>query len=1036
MKDFCGSFDDRCTVTVHVVQSSADLYPKELSGQKLPTHFIVERTAFKTGRSELKIKDTSGKILSKKKEDLDDIKQHMNLQVDNPAVVLHQSHAKEFLKNAEPKEFYSLFMKATRMDVLEEKFRDARRVEEDLRKVQDDQTESYETWKEKKFKPAEQAWTELENVREIEIKMRGVKYERCSRFVLDQQAKIEKFEHDGENAKDDKQKKETKLAQLEASIVSEKDGIRDLEDEVKSHQPRQKRIMEECNQVEAEVREAQKAVSKKENEKKKALRDIAHLKNEIEGVKQRARSQLAEAAALKKKKQPGRPVSQKQELESKLEEVQNKLDEALADKHRLDDEDRKFGRELDDSRQRFKVMDEEVRKHQQNLDRLSNVDKGNPLARFGKDVPAIANAFKAAEKSFPKGKAPIGPVGAFIKMKDPKWGLALVDATLRGRGHQTWLIHSEKDSDTCRKILKDKKIYDNDANFRAVNTDDFEVRVGSAPEPTILDVIEIDHADPDVKRYIRNYLVDAFALNELRLAETFEAAKRVVERPIETVKLSNGVKHELRRVCYNLNNEKTAIERKQSTNKTGSVRSDGVFFNSNPYSVDVSGEKNRVTQQLSAAQEARAALRTQVDAVHASKDSSAKAVMAVMKEIKAMEKQRKDLEHKIQLDEETQAQWRDADGPEEDLAIAALEDLTSFNQEEEEFKREIESRKNDVEGISNLLQQLVEEVRGAEERKKEAEERKRQIQNEVKEVESRLKRTFEDVSEKNDKIEACKKLVEKSQQKADKALQDKEAAEQHLKQIEAAIPASYEWKGPVKTDRTADQIDKEIEHLEKQKQKGLKNRNFDQVQAEFHAAKRQDKEFQRRFDELNQMIESIKRLKKGTRTAMRKNKDWNKNSTRFTFNRNLNQKGFNGTVIFDDKKREMDPVVRTQNVGDQDQEVDIEGDSGRVPVKQLSGGERSYSTLCLLLALKEATQSPFLALDEVDVFMDERNRRVALELLTKVLTQHNDAQTIIISPLSLATIDSGPKVNIKIMHPIDRTQQRLPFSAADQGQGQ
>ena len=115
--------------------------------------------------------------------------------------------------------------------------------------------------------------------------------------------------------------------------------------------------------------------------------------------------------------------------------------------------------------------------------------------------------------------------------------------------------------------------------------------------------------------------------------------------------------------------------------------------------------------------------------------------MAVMKEIKAMEKQRKDLEHKIQLDEETQAQWRDADGPEEDLAIAALEDLTSFNQEEEEFKREIESRKNDVEGISNLLEQLVEEVRGAEERKKEAEERKRQIQNEVKEVESRLKRT-------------------------------------------------------------------------------------------------------------------------------------------------------------------------------------------------------------------------------------------------------------------------------------------------------
>jgi len=55
-----------------------------------------------------------------------------------------------------------------------------------------------------------------------------------------------------------------------------------------------------------------------------------------------------------------------------------------------------------------------------------------------------------------------------------------------------------------------------------------------------------------------------------------------------------------------------------------------------------------------------------------------------------------------------------------------------------------------------------------------------------------------------------------------------------------------------------------------------------------------------------------------------------------------------------------------------------------VPVKQLSGGERSFSSLCLVLALKEATQTPFLALDEVDVFMDERNRRVALSVLTQV----------------------------------------------------
>ena len=41
-------------------------------------------------------------------------------------------------------------------------------------------------------------------------------------------------------------------------------------------------------------------------------------------------------------------------------------------------------------------------------------------------------------------------------------------------------------------------------------------------------------------------------------------------------------------------------------------------------------------------------------------------------------------------------------------------------------------------------------------------------------------------------------------------------------------------------------------------------------------------------------------------------------------------------------------------------------------------------SLCLVLALKETARSPFLALDEFDVFMDERNRQLSLQILTKV----------------------------------------------------
>lgn len=99
-------------------------------------------------------------------------------------------------------------------------------------------------------------------------------------------------------------------------------------------------------------------------------------------------------------------------------------------------------------------------------------------------------------------------------------------------------------------------------------------------------------------------------------------------------------------------------------------------------------------------------------------------------------------------------------------------------------------------------------------------------------------------------------------------------------------------------------------------------------------------------------------------------------------------------------------------------DVSIEPDITRISekgrqTKTLSGGEKSYSTICLLLALWEAMGSPIRCLDEFDVFMDQINRNVVVDMIIEGARRSGNRQFILISPQSMGgDISKQPDVKL------------------------
>lgn len=139
---------------------------------------------------------------------------------------------------------------------------------------------------------------------------------------------------------------------------------------------------------------------------------------------------------------------------------------------------------------------------------------------------------------------------------------------------------------------------------------------------------------------------------------------------------------------------------------------------------------------------------------------------------------------------------------------------------------------------------------------------------------------------------------------------------------------------------------------------------------------------------------------------------------RIMFGYLLEERSFRGTVNMDHENKKLDIAVEP--------DVTKRSNAGR-QTQTLSGGEKSFSTICLLLAIWEAMGSPIRCLDEFDVFMDSVNRSTSMSMMIQAARRSVGRQFILITPQSMANVQMGPDVSVHRMSDPERGQTTLPF---------
>ncbi|XP_059666932.1 structural maintenance of chromosomes protein 6B [Cornus florida] len=970
LKDFIKTGCSSAAVYVEIKNQGEDAFKPDIYGDVI----VIERRISES-TSSTALKNHQGRRISSRKEDLRELVEHFNIDVENPCVIMSQDKSREFLHSGNSKDKFKFFFKATLLYQVDELLNGIGK--------QLDEANELVSELESSIAPILNELNELqgkiknmEHVEEISLQVQLLKKKLAWSWVYDVDRQIQE-----QNAKNTKLK--DRIPACQARIDQQVGKVEELRDHLAKKKAQIECMMERTTEVRRMKDELQQSLSLATKEKleleeehgrktnliQKLVKRVKLLEQQIHDIhEQHIKNTQAEECEMEEKmKELQNEVNAANLILARLKEEENYLSEGLSMKMV---EIEKIASEIEDNEKKHR----EIRSHIRDL----RLHQTNKVTAFG--GARVTTLLQEIEKNHQRfRRPPIGPIGAHVTLvHGDMWAPAVENAI--GKLLNAFIVTDHKDSLLLRGCARA-------ANYGHLQIIIYEfarpklqipnhmlpqtkhpttISVIHSDNPTVMNVL-VDVGSAERQVLVRNYDVGKTVAFDQRIPNlkevyTLEGHKMFSRGSAETI-LPPNKRARTGRLCGSYDEQIKNLER------------------------DALNVKDQAQQGQRKKRNVEEALWGMKDELQNTKRRRVNAERDLMSKNLALQ----DLKNSNVI-EANSAPASTVDELHREI-YKIQDEIQEREMVLEKFRMRMSETETKAKDLKISFENLCESAKGEIDAFEEAERELMLIEGDINSAEAE-KIHYEGVM--NNRV-----------------LHDIEVAEAQYRELEDNRKESYKKASIICPESeiealggcegsTPEQLSAQLSRLNQRLQRESQrySESIDDLRMLYEKKERKILRRRQTYKAFREKLDACQKALKLRCVKFQRNASLLKRQLTWQFNGHLRKKGISGHIKVSYEEKTLSVEIKMPQDASNDTVRDTRG---------LSGGERSFSTLCFALALHEMTEAPFRAMDEFDVFMDAVSRKISLDTLVDFALAQG-SQWIFITPHDISMVKQGERI--------------------------